>query len=134
MKATKSKVPRALPKGARITVADNSGAKIIEIIGVLKYGGRKRRYAAAGVGDVVVASVKKGDPKIKHQIVYAVIIRQKRNIKRADGTNIRFEDNAAILLRDKKVYEAKGSVIKGPVAKEVITRFPALGKVSKIVV
>jgi len=134
MKALKSKVPRALPRGARVKVADNSGAQVIQIIEVLRYKGRKRRYPAAGVGDVVVASVKEGDPKMKHKIVYAVIIRQRKAIRRADGMRVKFEDNAAVLLKDKNVFEPKGTVVKGPMAREVVERFPALGKIARMVV
>ena len=134
MRPIKSKISKALVRGSRLIVADNTGAKTISLINVLGYKGRTRRYPKAGIGDMIVATVKSGDPKLKHKVVFAVIIRQKKSIRRYDGTRIKFEDNAAILLKDRETIEAKGSTVKGPVAREVIERFPALGKVSRIVV
>ena len=103
--------PRAMLK-----VADNSGAKIIQVINVP--GGTRRRYAQ--LGDIVVAAVKKAEPRKlvkKHDKVKAVIIRQRREVKRADGSYIRFDDNAAVILGDGK--EPKGTRILGPTAKEL---------------
>lgn len=103
--------PRAMLK-----VADNSGAKIIQVINVP--GGTRRRYAQ--LGDIVVAAVKKAEPRKlvkKHDKVKAVIIRQRKEFKRADGSYIRFDDNAAVILGDGK--EPKGSRILGPTAKEL---------------
>ncbi len=134
MKAISSKITRGLPVGARLTVADNSGAKIVEIIGVKNYKGVKRRIASAGIGDLVLCSVKTGNPDMRHKIVNCVIIRQRREIRRPDGTRIKFHDNAAIVLRDVKEGLPKGSIIKGPVAKEVIERWPKIGKIANIVV
>ena len=99
-----------------LTVADNSGAKIIQVINVP--GGTRKRYAQ--LGDVVVAAVKKADPRKivkKHDKVKAVIIRQRKEFKRADGSYIRFDDNAAVILGDGK--EPKGTRILGPAAKEI---------------
>jgi large subunit ribosomal protein L14 len=103
--------PRAMLK-----VADNSGAKIIQVINVP--GGTRKRYAQ--LGDIVVAAVKKAEPRKlvkKHDKVKAVIIRQRKEFKRADGSYIRFDDNAAVILGDGK--EPKGSRILGPAAKEI---------------
>ena len=100
----------------RLTVADNSGAKEIMCIKVL--GGSKRRYAT--VGDVIVASVKKALPsgKIKMgQVIKAVIVRTKKEIQRENGTLIRFDDNAAVILDNKR--EPIGTRIFGPVSREV---------------
>lgn len=134
MKGIKSKTGRPLTRGSRIHVADNTGAKTLSLINAIGYKGRTRRYPKAGVGDIIIASVKAGDPKLKHKVVIAVIIRQKKSIRRHDGTRIKFEDNAAILLKDRELIEAKGTRVKGPIAREVIERFPALGKVARIVV
>ena len=102
-----------------ITVADNTGARIIQLINVP--GGTRKRYAQ--LGDVFVAVVKKADPRKivkKHEKVKAVLIRQRKEFKRADGSYIRFDDNAAVILGDGK--EPKGSRLLGPCAKEVRER------------
>ena len=100
----------------RLTVADNSGAKEIMCIKVL--GGSKRRYAS--VGDVIVASVKKAlpDGKVKKgKVVKAVVVRTKKEIHRENGSLFRFDDNAAVILDDKK--EPIGTRIFGPVSREI---------------
>ncbi len=99
-----------------LKVADNTGAKIIQCITVL--GGTKRRYAQ--LGDIIVAAVKKAEPRKlvkKHEVVKAIIIRQKKEYKRRDGSYVRFDDNAAVILGEGKA--PKGGRIFGPVAKEV---------------
>ena len=99
-----------------LTVADNSGAKIIQVINIP--GGTRKRYAQ--LGDIVVAAVKKAEPRKivkKHDKVKAVIVRQRKEFKRADGSYIRFDDNAAVILGDEK--EPKGTRILGPKAKEL---------------
>ena len=103
--------PRSMLK-----VADNSGAKIIQVINVP--GGTRKRYAM--LGQIFTAVVKKAEPRKivkKHEKVKAVLIRQKKEFKRADGSYIRFDDNAAVILGDGK--EPKGSRILGPTAKEL---------------
>jgi len=100
----------------RLAVADNTGAKEIMCIKVL--GGSKRRYAS--VGDVIVASVKKALPtaKVKKgQVVKAVIVRTRKEIQRENGSLIRFDENAAVILNDKR--EPIGTRIFGPVGREV---------------
>ncbi|MCK4737340.1 MAG: 50S ribosomal protein L14 [Sulfurimonas sp.] len=100
----------------RLNVADNTGAKEIMCIKVL--GGSKRRYAT--VGDVIVASVKKATPtaKVKKgKVVKAVVVRVAKEVHRENGSLIRFDDNAAVILDDKR--EPIGTRIFGPVAREV---------------
>ena len=100
----------------RLSVADNSGAKELMCIKVL--GGSKRRYAT--IGDVIVCSVKKALPNgkmKKGQVVKAVVVRTKKEIQRLDGSLIRFDDNAAVILDAKK--EPVGTRIFGPVGREV---------------
>ncbi len=100
----------------RLKVADNTGAKEIMCIKVL--GGSKRRYAS--VGDIIVASVKKAIPtaKVKKgQVVKAVVVRTRKEIQRENGSLIRFDDNAAVILDAKK--EPMGTRIFGPVSREV---------------
>jgi len=100
----------------RLNVADNTGAKEVMCIKVL--GGSKRRYAQ--VGDVIIASVKKATPtaKVKKgKVVKAVIVRTAKEIHRENGSLIRFDDNAAVILDDKR--EPVGTRIFGPIAREV---------------
>jgi large subunit ribosomal protein L14 len=100
-----------------LKVADNTGAKIAQCFHVV--GGTGRRYAA--VGDIVMAAVKEAEPRKmvkKHEKIRVVIIRQRKEYKRADGTYVRFDDNACVVLEG-KTMEPKGGRIFGPVAKEL---------------
>ncbi|HOW51954.1 MAG TPA: 50S ribosomal protein L14 [bacterium] len=104
---------------SRLAVADNSGAKEVQCIKV--YGGSKRRYA--GIGDVIVVSVKDAEPKgkvKKGEVKRAVIVRQAKELKRDDGSYIRFDDNAVVILDD--YYEPVGTRVFGPVARELRTK------------
>jgi len=99
-----------------LKVADNSGAKIVQCINVP--GGTRRRYAQ--LGDIIVVAVKKADPRKlvkKHDKAKAVVIRQRREYKRADGSYIRFDDNAVVILGDGKM--PKGGRVFGPTAREL---------------
>ena len=99
-----------------LKVADNTGAKEIKTIRVL--GGSKRKYG--NIGDVVVASVRKAQPGgtvKKGEVVKAVIVRSVRGVRRADGSYVRFDDNAAVLIKDDK--NPRGTRIFGPVAREL---------------
>ncbi len=133
MKPVKSRITRGLNVGAKLKVADNSGARIVEVINVRGYKGVKGRISEAGVGDVIVVSVKKGSQDMRKKVVDAVLIRQRRPYRRKDGTRIFFEDNACIILKNLE-GEPKGTVIKGPVAREVVERFSKVGKICSIVV
>jgi large subunit ribosomal protein L14 len=100
----------------RLAVADNSGAKELMCIKVL--GGSLRRYAS--IGDVIVCSVKEATPGgvvKKGDVVKAVVVRTKKSVRRQDGSYIRFDENAAVILKDEK--EPKGTRIFGPVAREL---------------
>ena len=133
MKAIKSKVTRGLPVGSRIATCDNSGAKIIEIISVKGHKTVKGRLSAAGVGHLVTAAVKKGSPDMRKQVVFAVIVRQKKEFKRPDGTRVKFEDNSAVVLKDEK-GNPKGTMFKGAIAKEACERWPGIAKLASIIV
>ncbi len=101
---------------SRLGVCDNSGAKEILCIRVL--GGTRRRYAR--VGDIIVATVKQANPTgtvKKKQVVKAVIVRTKSTIRRKDGSTIKFDDNAAVIIGDDKL--PKGTRIFGPVPREL---------------
>ena len=104
--------PRTLLK-----VADNTGAKILMCFQIL--GGTRHRYAQ--IGDVIVGTIKKAEPRKlvkKHEVVRAVLIRQKKALKRSDGSYIRFDDNACVILEG-KTKEPKAGRIFGPMAKEL---------------
>jgi large subunit ribosomal protein L14 len=106
-----------IQESTRLTVADNSGAKVVECFRVL--GGSKRRYAR--VGDIIVAAVKSAIPNgnvKKGQVVKCVVIRTRKEIGRKDGTYIRFGDNAAVILSE-DTKEPVGTRIFGPVAREL---------------
>jgi large subunit ribosomal protein L14 len=133
MKDVKSRVGRPLPHNARLISCDNSGAKILKIITVIGHKTRTGRYEAGGIGDVIVASVVEGKPDMRKQVVRAVIVRQKKEFRRPDGTRVKFEDNAAAVLKD-EFGNPKGTMIKGPVAKEVAERWPAVAKIAAIIV
>ena len=99
-----------------LRVADNTGAKEIKCIRVL--GGSKRKYG--NIGDIIVASVRKSTPGgqvKKGEVVRAVIVRSAKGVRRADGTYVRFDDNAAVLIKDDK--NPRGTRIFGPVAREL---------------
>ena len=105
---------------SRLSVADNSGAKVVLSIRVL--GGSKKRYAT--VGDKIVVSVKSALPSgeaKKGTVSKAVVVRTKKEIRRADGSYIRFDDNAVVLLNN--VNEVRGTRIFGPVARELRDKY-----------
>ena len=113
-----------------LRVADNSGAKLVQCIRVL--GGTRKRYAR--IGDLIVVAVKNAEPRRlvkKHDVVRAVIVRQKQNFGRKDGSYVRFDENACVILEG-KTKEPKGGRIIGPVARELkekgFERIAALAK------
>jgi large subunit ribosomal protein L14 len=112
--------------------ADNSGAKIISLVDVKAYHGVASRIPAAGVGDLFIASVKKGSPEMRSKVVYAVVVRQRRPFRRADGTMVSFEENAAVLVTPEG--EVRGSEIKGPVAREAAERWPRIAAIASTIV
>jgi large subunit ribosomal protein L14 len=132
VKGLAGKQTRGMNTGGKLTVIDNSGAKVAMIIAVPGYHGTVRRYPKAGVGDIVVITVKKGSPETRKQVLYAVIVRQRRPFRRADGTMVQFEDNAAVITTE--TGEAKGTDIKGPVAREAAERWPRIAAVASMIV
>ena len=125
-------VTRSIPVGAQIVCADNTGAKIIEIINVHKYKTRVSRLPAAAVGDFCNVVVKKGKAELRKQIHGAVIIRQKYAIRRLNGVRVSFEDNAAVLITPEG--EVKGTDVKGPVAAEASEKWPRIANLASMVV
>lgn len=106
-----------IQKETKLKVADNTGAKTVQCIQVL--GGSKHRYGF--IGDVIVISVKEAEPRRsvkKKNVLRAVIVRQKKSYRRKDGSYIRFDDNAVVIL-DEKTKNPKGTRIFGPIPREV---------------
>lgn len=116
----KTHITTMIQEQTKLKVADNTGAKIIQCFRVL--GATRRRYAQ--LGDIIVATVKKAEPRRivkKHDVVRAVIVRQKKAFRRKDGSYIRFDDNAAVILEG-KTKGPKGGRVIGPIAKEIKER------------
>jgi large subunit ribosomal protein L14 len=132
MKPMSANIVKTLQPGTYLKCVDNTGSDLLQVIAVKNYKGVKRRRSFCGIGDTVVAAVKKGTPKMRHEVVEAVIVRQVKEYRRRNGLRISFEDNAAVIVNEDG--EPKGTQIKGPVAKEVVERFSAIGKISSIIV
>jgi len=132
MKGVSAKLTRGLNIGSHVLASDNSGARIVKIVGVKHGKSTYGRQQYAKIGDQVKVSVRKGDPKMKGEIFDAVVIRQKKPYRRNTGERVAFMDNAVVLLKDEK-GNPKGTQIKGPIAKEVSERWQFLGKISKFI-
>ena len=132
MKAVSAIVTRGLNIGANVVAADNSGARIVRIVAVVKGKTRKGRQQPAKVGDWVKVSVRAGKPDMKGKVFDAVIIRQKKPYRRLTGERVCFEDNAVALLKDEK-GNPKGTQIKGPVAREILERWKEVSKLAQFV-
>ena len=132
MKPIKASITRGIPVGAYIECADNTGAKKLQVISLFGYKGRRRRKPIAGIADLVNCSVKEGTVKWRKQVVRAVIVRQRKEFRRPDGLRVKFEDNAAIMV--KEMGEPVGTQIKCPIAREVFERYMSIGKVASVVV
>jgi large subunit ribosomal protein L14 len=125
-------ISRGLPSGSRLTVADNSGAKVVEVINVVGYHGRLRRLPNAGVADMVIVSCKQGTPKMRRQILRGVVIRQRKPYRRSGGQWIQFEDNAVVITSE--TGDPQASEVRGPVAREAAERWPRVASVASIIV
>jgi large subunit ribosomal protein L14 len=125
-------ITRAIPVSANLVCADNTGAKIIQVVQVTRYKGRVSRLPAASVGDLITVVVKKGPAELKKQIFGAVVIRQKYPIRRLSGLRVSFEDNAAVLVTPEG--EIKGTDIKGPVAAEAAEKWPRIANLASMIV
>lgn len=101
---------------------DNSGARNLYVIAVSGTGARLNRLPSAGVGDMVVCTVKKGKPELRKKVLLAIVVRQSKPWRRADGVFLYFEDNAGVIVNNKG--DMKGSAITGPVAKEAAELWP----------
>jgi large subunit ribosomal protein L14 len=132
MKAVSARTTAGINLGAIMIAADNGGAKIVKIVSVKHGKGTKGKQTCAKVGDWVKVSVKKGLPDMKGKVFDAVLVRQKKSWRRLSGERIGFEDNAVALLKDDK-GNPKGTQIKGPIAKEVMERWPSVAKIASMV-
>ena len=124
MQGNKFKMSCGLPVGAVINCADNTGAKNLYVIAVYGTGSRLNRLPKASIGDICLASCKKGKPELRKKILTMVVIRQRKPWKRKDGTTLYFEDNAGVIVNNKG--EMKGSAITGPVGKEAAELWPKI--------
>jgi large subunit ribosomal protein L14 len=132
MEAIKADVTQGLEKGSLVTCADNTGARELKVVSVSGYQGTLNRHPKAGVGDKVTVSVTKGTPEMRRQVLEAVIVRQRKPIRRPDGTRVKFEDNAAVIIDEQE--EPRGTEIKGPVAREVAERFGSIASTATMIV
>lgn len=129
MKAISSRITPGMNLGAICIAADNSGAKMVKIVSVKKSKAKKRKQVCAKVADWVKVSVRKGLPEMKGKVFDAVVLRQKKTFRRLNGERIAFEDNAVAILKDEK-GNPKGTQIKGPIAREVLERWPSVAKIA----
>jgi len=132
MKAIGARATAGLNLGAILTSSDNSGAKIVKLVSVKRSKAKKGKQVCAKIADWVKVSVKKGIPDMKGKVFDAIIIRQKKSYRRLNGERIAFEDNAVAILKDEK-GNPKGTQIKGPIAREVLERWPQVAKIASIV-
>lgn len=133
MKPLSAKITRPLNLGCLANVTDNSGARIAKIISVKGGKSVRGRQFSAGIGDWVKVSVREGVPEMKGNIFDAVVVRQRKPYRRLTGERICFYDNAVVLLKDER-GNPKGTMIKGPIAREISERWPALIKIARTVV
>jgi large subunit ribosomal protein L14 len=133
MKAIKASVTRGMPVGARLITCDNSGAKLVELIGVKGMKTVKGRVPSAGIGDMITVTVLKGKPDMRNKVFRGVIVRQKKEYRRLTGMRVKFHDNVCVILKDEK-GNPKGTIFKGPIAKEATERWPAIAKLASIIV
>ncbi len=133
MQPHKAKIPKLMNHGSYIETCDNSGAKIVRLISIKGSKTVEGRKPAGGIGDLLLVSVRKGTPEMRKQVVFAVLVRQKKEFRRPSGIRIKFEDNAVVVLKDDK-GNPKGTIFKGPIAKEAADRWPGIAKVASEIV
>jgi len=124
-------IAKGLQVGSIINCADNTGARRLRIVNIVGYKGRLRRVPSGGVGDRILVSVRKGNPNLRKQVLPAIIVRQRKQFRRADGMWIQFEDNAAVIITPEG--ELRGSEVRGPVAKEAAERWPRIAGNASII-
>ncbi|KAE8675131.1 60S ribosomal protein L23 [Hibiscus syriacus] len=127
----KFRMSLGLPVAATVNCADNTGAKNLYIISVKGIKGRLNRLPSACVGDMVMATVKKGKPDLRKKVLPAVIVRQRKPWRRKDGVYMYFEDNAGVIVNPKG--EMKGSAITGPIGKECADLWPRIASAANAI-
>ncbi|OIO41525.1 50S ribosomal protein L14 [Candidatus Pacearchaeota archaeon CG_4_9_14_3_um_filter_31_7] len=133
MKAVKAKISKGITIGTLVNAADNSGAKIARIVGIVSRGKTKKsRNPGCGVSDLVLVSIRKGTKEMRKQTHFAVIVRQKKAYQRLTGERLSFEDNAVVILKDRE-GNPKGTQIKGVIGREVTERWPFVTKIASLV-
>ena len=132
MEAMNAEVTQGLEKGSLLSCADNTGARKLKVVSIAGYSGTKNRHPKAGLGDRVTVSVTKGTPEMRRQVLEAVIIRQRKPIRRPDGTRVKFEDNAAVVVDENE--DPRGTELKGPIAREVAERFGTIASTATMIV
>ena len=132
MKSINAKATRGFNVGSVMEACDNSGARIVRIVSVVRSHTRKGRQTPARIADHVKVSVRKGDPKMKGEVFDAVIVRQKKPWRRLTGERVCFTENAVVLMKDTK-GNPKGTQIKGPIAREIQERWKEVSKLASIV-
>ncbi|MBW6442481.1 uL14 family ribosomal protein [Patescibacteria group bacterium] len=132
MKAVSAKITPGLNLGATLFVSDNSGGKVARLVSVKRGKGTKGKQGCAKVADMVKVSIRKGIPDMRGKVFDGVIVRQKKSYRRRDGERVAFQDNAVAILKDTK-GNPKGTQIKGPVAREVMERWPQVSRIAAIV-
>ena len=132
MKAISAKMTAGLNLGCNLIAADNSGAKVVKIVSVKRAKARKARQVSAKIADFVKVSIRKGIPDMKGKVFDAIVVRQKQPYRRKTGERVAFEDNAVVILKDEK-GNPKGTQIKGPIAREVMERWPSVAKIASII-
>jgi large subunit ribosomal protein L14 len=132
MEALNADVTPGLEKGSIVSCADNTGARELKVVSVTGHGSTKNRHPKAGLGDKVTVSVTKGTPEMRRQLLEAVIVRQRKPFRRPDGTRVKFEDNAAVIIDENE--DPRGTEMKGPIAREVAERFGAIASTATMIV
>jgi large subunit ribosomal protein L14 len=132
MEALNADVTPGLEKGSLVTCADNTGARELKIISIAGYSGTINRHPKAGLGDKVTVSVTKGTPEMRRQVLNAVVVRQRKPFRRPDGTRVKFEDNAAVVVDEND--DPRGTELKGPIAREVAERFGSIASTATMIV
>src|SRR3989344_1109208 len=112
MKAIKGRMTKGIQRGSSVLACDNSGAKLLYVIAFRNSKTSKGRKPSGGVGDYIIASVRVGTPEMRKKVVGAILVRQKKEYRRSDGLRVKFEDNAAVVLKDDK-GNPKGTLVKG---------------------
>ncbi|CAI9106456.1 OLC1v1005615C1 [Oldenlandia corymbosa var. corymbosa] len=128
----KFRMSLGLPVVATVNCADNTRVKNLYIISVKGMKGRLNRLPTASVGDMVMATVKKGKPDLRKKVMHVVIVRQRKPWRRKDGVYMYFEDNAGVIVNPKG--KMKGSAISGPIGKECDDLWPRIASATNAIV